>query len=83
MLLLSPATRNGVTTEDDADENEKDTVAGDDPPEFEGKPNKGGAPSPSGGSLTADSRRGFLRGNESGNARKRMLANMRRIGHAW
>lgn len=77
-------------TDDEDDRTDKSSstqaVTGDDPPEFQGKPNKGAAPSPSKGTVTQDRRPAWLRGqnsNAQGEAHQRMLKNMRRIGHAW
>jgi hypothetical protein len=76
--------------EDDPSRTDKSSstqaVAGDDPPDFQGRPNKGAAPSPSKGSVTQDRRPNWLRQenpNAQGEAHQRMLKNMRRIGHCW
>jgi hypothetical protein len=79
------------------DEDDKDTskpdqssstqaVAGDDPPDFAGRPNKAGQPSPSKGSVTQDRRPNWLRSvddNAQGKALERAKKNMARIGHCW
>ena len=82
--------------DDDKDTNKSDRssstqavageVAGDDPPDFQGRPNKGAAPSPSKGTVAKDGRPAWLRSvnpNAQGDARQRALGHMKRIGHCW
>jgi hypothetical protein len=80
-------------TDDEDDDNSRSdkssstqAMTGDDPPDFQGRPNKAGQPSPSKGTVTQDRRPAWLRTenpNAQGEARQRALKNMARIGHCW
>jgi hypothetical protein len=61
------------------------SVADDDPSGFQGnKSIDAYPPAAAEGSVTMDRRPSWAKpSNESGGSRKRMLTNMRRIGHAW